>query len=100
MTNTNSWSNHKHSLSFDHTAGPPLDLHRLAQFVAVTDHENLTEAADQLHLTQQALSSAMRQLEKSLGVDLFDRRGRRLVLTEAGRRLRQGHPSSLPPSPV
>ena len=92
MTNTCSWSNDKQSLSLDRDPGPRLDLHRLAQFVAVTDHENLTEAADQLRLTQQALSSAMRQLEKSLGVDLFDRRGRRLVLTEAGRRLRQGAP--------
>ncbi|MGC2655390.1 MAG: LysR family transcriptional regulator [Mycobacterium sp.] len=74
------------------TVESPIDLHRLSQFVAVTDHENLSEAADHLHVTQQALSSAMRQLERALGVVLFDRRGRRLVLTAAGHKLRQGAP--------
>jgi len=94
MTNTGKWSNHNPSLSHQNDAGAAsaLDLRRLSQFVAVTEHETLTEAADQLHLTQQALSNAMRQLEKALGVTLFDRGGRRLVLTAAGRRLRQGAP--------
>lgn len=70
----------------------PIDLYRLSQFMAVTEHENLTAAAQRLHLTQQALSTAMRQLEHSVGVGLFDRRGRRLLLTPAGQRLRDGAP--------
>ncbi len=74
----------------DDAAEPPMDLRRLAQFVAVADQRNLTAAAAELYLTQQALSSAMRQLERVLGVALFDRRGRQLVLTPAGHKLRQG----------
>lgn len=74
----------------DHHA--PLDLYRLSQFIAVTQHENLTAAAQRLHLTQQALSTAMRQLEHAIGVSLFDRRGRRLQLTPAGQKLREGAP--------
>ena len=70
----------------------PLDLYRLFQFIAVTQHENLTAAAERLHLTQQALSTAMRQLEHTVGVSLFDRRGRRLKLTPAGQKLREGAP--------
>lgn len=68
----------------------PLDLRRLAQFMAIVDHQSLTAAADHLYLTQQALSSAMRRLERTLGVALFDRRGRQLILTAAGERLRDG----------
>lgn len=70
----------------------PIDLYRLTQFVAVTDHGNLSAAAEHLHLTQQALSTAMHRLERALGVGLFERRGRRLVLTAAGRKLREGAP--------
>ena len=79
----------------DADARSPMDLYRLSQFVMVAAHDTLTAAADQLGLTQQALSSAMRQLERDLGLALFDRRGRRLVLTPAGRHLREGAPSLL-----
>jgi DNA-binding transcriptional LysR family regulator len=72
--------------------GGPLDLRRLSQFVAVADHESLTLAASRLHVTQQALSSAMRQLEREMGVVLFNRHGRRLVLSAAGQTLREGAP--------
>lgn len=68
----------------------PLDLRRLTQFAAVADHASLASAAVHLHITQQALSTAMRQLERELEATLFDRRGRRLRLTAAGRRLRDG----------
>ncbi len=47
----------------------------------------LTEAARQLHLTQPALTHQIRALEQRLGVRLWQRDGRRLRLTEAGRRL-------------
>jgi DNA-binding transcriptional LysR family regulator len=73
----------------------PLDLRRLAQFVAVTDNESLTAAASHLNVTQQALSSAMHQLERTVGAALFERQGRRLTLSAAGRALRDGAPTLL-----
>lgn len=47
---------------------------------------NTTHAAEHLHLAQPAVSLAIRELEAHYGVVLFDRIGRRLVLTETGRR--------------
>ena len=73
----------------------PMDLRRLAQFVAAADAGSLTSAARSLFITQQAMSSAMRQLERELGVELFTRQGRRVVLTAAGRKLREGAPALL-----
>ncbi|WCM53261.1 LysR family transcriptional regulator [Pseudomonas sp. WJP1] len=49
--------------------------------------ENFARAADELHLTPGAISRAVRLLEEDLGVDLFERRSRRVFLTDAGRRL-------------
>ncbi|MDL5592202.1 LysR family transcriptional regulator [Bacillus subtilis] len=49
--------------------------------------ENFARAADELHLTPGAISRAVRLLEEDLGVDLFERRQRRVFLTEPGRRL-------------
>ncbi len=72
------------------SSGRVLDLHRLHQFLAVAELAGFTAAAAELHLTQQALSSSVRQLEKQLRVELFDRSGRQLVLTDAGRVLRDG----------
>ncbi|PJK23883.1 LysR family transcriptional regulator [Mycobacterium goodii] len=60
------------------------DLRRLRHFVAVAEAGSVTAAAEQLHLSQQALSSSVQQLEKQLGVTLFHREGRRLRLTRAG----------------
>ncbi|MED5812951.1 LysR family transcriptional regulator [Mycolicibacterium sp. 050232] len=60
------------------------DLRRLRQFIAIGDAGSLTAAATQLHISQQALSSSMQQLEKDLNAALFRREGRRLTLTPAG----------------
>ncbi|WP_367253447.1 LysR family transcriptional regulator [Pseudomonas sp. stari2] len=49
--------------------------------------ENFARAADELHLTPGAISRAVRLLEEDLGVDLFERRQRRVFLTDPGRRL-------------
>ena len=49
--------------------------------------ENFARAADELHLTPGAISRSVRLLEEDLGVDLFERRSRRVFLTEPGRRL-------------
>jgi len=61
-----------------------LNLHHLRLFRAVALEGKLTEAARQLNLSQSALSTQIRTLEATLGHDLFERQGRRLVLTEAG----------------
>ncbi|MFE0749726.1 LysR family transcriptional regulator [Gordonia sp. NPDC058843] len=64
-----------------------MDLHLVTYFVAVVDHGGITKAAQSLYISQPSLSQAIRTLEKRLGVSLFDRTGRRLELTEAGRKL-------------
>lgn len=50
---------------------------------------NSTKAAEQLHITQPAVSLAIKELERYYGVRLFDRIGRRLQITDAGRRFLQ-----------
>lgn len=62
-----------------------LNLHHLRLFRAIAHEGSLTGAARRLHLSQSALSAQLRTLEAALGHDLFERRGRGLVLTEAGR---------------
>jgi LysR family transcriptional regulator, transcriptional activator of nhaA len=62
-----------------------LNLHHLRLFRAIAGDGTLTGAARGLNLSQSALSTQLRALEASLGQDLFERRGRGLVLTEAGR---------------
>jgi len=62
-----------------------LNLHHLRLFRAVATEGTLTGAAQRLNLSQSALSTQLRALEEALGHALFDRRGRGLVLTEAGR---------------
>ena len=57
----------------------------LRYFQAVAHDGNLTRAAQMLNLSQSALSTQIRTLEDRLGHNLFDRIGRQLVLTEAGR---------------
>src|SRR5260370_1275204 len=58
-------------------------------FEAAARRENFSKAAEELHLTHGAISRAVRLLEDDLGVTLFDRRSRRVFLTEAGRHLAQ-----------
>lgn len=62
-----------------------MNLHHLRLFRAVAAEGSLTGAARKLNLAQSALSTQIRALEASLGHGLFERRGRRLLLTEAGR---------------
>ncbi len=62
-----------------------LNLHHLRLFRAVAREGTLTGAARALNLSQSALSTQIRTLEEALGHALFERRGRGLVLTEAGR---------------
>lgn len=62
-----------------------LNLHHLRLFRAVATDGTLTGAARRLNLSQSAVSTQLKSLELMLGQDLFERRGRNLVLTEAGR---------------
>jgi len=62
-----------------------LNYHHLRYFWAVAHDGNLTRTAERLNLSQSAVSVQIKQLEASLGHPLFERRGRQLVLTEAGR---------------
>lgn len=61
---------------------PPVEL--LRSFEAAARALSFTKAAEELHLTQSAVSRQIAQLEDSLGVPLFERRHRAIVLTEAG----------------
>jgi DNA-binding transcriptional LysR family regulator len=61
-----------------------MDFPRLAVFHAVVRHLSFSRAADELHLSQPAVSKHVRQLEAELGVPLFDRLGKRIELTDAG----------------
>jgi len=62
-----------------------MNYHHLRYFRAVAHDGNLTRTAQRLNLSQSALSVQIRQLEDRLGHALFERRGRQLHLTEAGR---------------
>ena len=63
-----------------------LNYHHLYYFWQVARSGNLTRTAEQLHISQSALSAQIRQLESRLDCALFEREGRRLVLTAEGRR--------------
>jgi DNA-binding transcriptional LysR family regulator len=64
-----------------------LTLHQLAIFVVLARHQNMTRAAEELHMTTPALSIQIKQMAESLGTPLHEQIGRRLYLTEAGRRV-------------
>lgn len=61
-----------------------LNYHHLYYFWHVAKQGNLTKTAANLHISQSALSSQIRQLESNMGVELFIREGRKLRLTENG----------------
>lgn len=64
-----------------------MDTQSLNVFTAVAEHGSFSIAAERLFLTQPAISKRIAQLEQQLGARLFDRVGRRIRLTEAGRAL-------------
>jgi DNA-binding transcriptional LysR family regulator len=64
-----------------------MDTRQLAAFCAVVERRSFSQAADQLGVTQPAVSLQIRSLEKRLGMQLLDRSGRRVEPTEAGQRL-------------
>ncbi len=64
-----------------------MDTANLSAFIAVADTGSFSRAAESLHLTQPAISKRIATLELQLGVRVFDRIGRSITLTEAGRAL-------------
>lgn len=63
-----------------------LNYHHLYYFWQVAKEGNLTKAANQMHVSQSALSMQIKQLEHAMDVNLFERDGRKLRLTESGQR--------------
>lgn len=61
-----------------------MDTQSLQAFLAVADAQSFSRAAEQLHLTQPAVSKRIATLESQVDARLFDRIGRRIALTEAG----------------
>ncbi|MEW2247643.1 LysR family transcriptional regulator [Streptomyces sp. NPDC006975] len=64
-----------------------MEIRQLRHFMAVVTEGSFTAAARAELIVQSALSTSIRNLERELGADLFERTGRRVVLTEAGRAL-------------
>ena len=76
----------RRSVIYSHNMSRRLpSLTALRAFEAAARHENLSRAAEELFVTHGAISRQIREIEAELGTALFERRGRRLVLTEAGR---------------
>lgn len=63
-------------------------LRQLEVFLATARHENVTRAAQELAMSQSAASGALAEVENQFEVKLFDRRGKRLQLSELGKQLR------------
>ncbi|XNR93028.1 LysR family transcriptional regulator [Streptomyces sp. R-74717] len=64
-----------------------MEIRQLRHFMAVATHGSSTAAARAELIVQSALSTSVRNLERELGAELFDRTGRHVTLTEAGRAL-------------
>ena len=66
-----------------------MDIRVLKYFLTIAQEENITKAAEILHMSQPPLSREMQNLEKELGVKLFERTNRKIILTNEGALLRQ-----------
>lgn len=66
-----------------------MDIRVLKYFLTVAQEENITNAAERLHISQPPLSRQIHDLENELGVKLFERTNRKVILTEEGILLKQ-----------
>ena len=80
-----------------------MEIQQFRYFLAAARYENLTKAAEDLHIAQPALSQSIKRLETELGVSLFDRKNHRIELNEQGKLLKKrlvplrGKPPEIPP---
>lgn len=73
-----------------------MDIQKLKYFYTTAQLEHITRAAELLHISQPSLTQAIHLLEDELGVPLFRRQGRRVILTEFGTNLKQRLDTLLP----
>ncbi|EKO3469497.1 LysR family transcriptional regulator [Vibrio fluvialis] len=66
-----------------------ISYRQLKAFIALAEEQNFTYAADKVHITQSALSQMMKKLAQQLSCELYERKGRKIVLTDAGYHLYQ-----------
>jgi DNA-binding transcriptional LysR family regulator len=66
-----------------------LEIKQLQSFIEVTRTGSFTSAAENLFITQPALSRTIKSLEDELGTKLFVRSRKKLILTDAGRVLKK-----------
>src|SRR5512134_1298398 len=64
-------------------------VRQLKVFESVARHLSFSRAAEELHLTQPAVSMQIKQLEDNIGLPLFEQLGKKIYLTDAGRELFQ-----------
>ena len=64
-----------------------MNLYHLRVFLMVADHEHITRASEALYLSQPAVTKIIQHLEQETGLELIERHGRRIVLTNAGKAL-------------
>ena len=73
-----------------------MELQKLRQFHTVAKYQHITKAAAELYIAQPSLTQSIASLEKELGVSLFTKRGRNIVLTEYGEYLKHRLDKLLP----
>ena len=73
-----------------------MELAKLKYFLVVAKEQHVTKAAEYLCIAQPALTQAIKSLERELGVNLFEKRGRNVVLTEYGKYLQNRLENLLP----
>src|SRR5437879_13059237 len=65
-----------------------MNLHYLRVFLTVAEYEHITRAAEELIISQPAVTKTIQHLEQEIGLELIERHGRRIAMTHAGRVLR------------
>ena len=66
-----------------------MELYQLKYFLYASKYENISKAAQELRVAQPSVSKAILALEKEMQVELFERKGKKIQLTYAGRMLRE-----------